>query len=42
MFWHNRHKGNKIDVSKMHRQPADNENKKDIIRITPETALIIL
>jgi len=42
MFWHKRHKGNKRDISKMHKQQADNENTKDITRNTPETALIIL
>lgn len=28
MFWHNRNKGNKRDLSKMHREPADNETQK--------------
>ena len=36
MFWHNRHKRNKRDISKMHKQQADNENTKDI-RNKPET-----
>ena len=41
MFWHNRHKGNNRDISKMHKQQAHNENTK-YIRNAPETALIIL
>jgi len=41
MFWHNRHKGNKRDINKMHKQQADKENTKYIRNIL-EMALIIL